>query len=242
MHRRVFDEPGHAHFLTFSCAARRQLLNQDRCKRIVIHHLEAVRAEYDGLCFGFVMMPEHVHALVRFRETGQLSLFKQEWKRRSSISLFDYFEQAGNPIVEHLIRADGTHRIWTPKQYDFNVFTHEKVHARQSREAGFGNDPGRMGLQQCPLVFKPQIRRSGVETHRRVNTRVAKLASSWVQSTRNLSTDVDKKRAFYFHRTSSQSVLSLRPQLGLKQAGPPRSEFTGCGATVTEESSTWPCE
>ena len=77
MHRRVFDEPGHAHFLTFSCAARRQLLNQDRCKRIVIHHLEAVRAEYDGLCFGFVMMPEHVHALVRFRETGQLSLFAQ---------------------------------------------------------------------------------------------------------------------------------------------------------------------
>ena len=87
----------------------------------------AVRAEYDGLCFGFVMMPEHVHALVRFRETDQLSLFKQEWKRCSSISLFDYFEQAGNPIVEHLIREDGTHRIWTPKQYDFNVFTHEKA-------------------------------------------------------------------------------------------------------------------
>ena len=61
MRRRVFDDPGHAHFLTFSCAARRQLLNQDRCKRIVIHHLEAVRAEYDGLCFGFVIIPEHVH-------------------------------------------------------------------------------------------------------------------------------------------------------------------------------------
>ena len=67
------------------------------------------------------------HVLVRFHSTGQLSLFKQEWKRRSSIGLFDCFEQTGNPLVEHLIREDGTHRIRTPKQYDFNVFTHEKA-------------------------------------------------------------------------------------------------------------------
>ena len=127
MRRRVFDDPGHAHFLTFSCAARRKLLNQDRCKRIVIHHLEAVRAEYDGLCFGFVIMPEHVHALVRFQETGQLSLLKQEWKRRSSIGLLDYFERSGSPLVQYLTQTDGTHRVWTPKQYDFNVFTHGKA-------------------------------------------------------------------------------------------------------------------
>ncbi len=127
MRRRIFDEPGHAHFLTFSCAARRQLLNQDRCKRIVLHHLESVRAEYEGICFGFVLMPEHVHALVRFKEPGQLNLFKQEWKRRSSVGLLNYFRESGNPIVEHLTRDDGTHRIWTPKQYDFNVFTHEKA-------------------------------------------------------------------------------------------------------------------
>lgn len=147
MRRRVFDEPGHAHFLTFSCAARRQLLNQDRCKRIVIHHLEKVRAEYDGLCFGFVMMPEHVHALVRFPETGQLSLFKQEWKRRSSISLFDYFEKAGNPIIGHLIREDGTHRVWNPKQYDFNVFTHEKAWEKLQY---MHDNPVKQGLATTP--------------------------------------------------------------------------------------------
>ena len=35
--RRVIDDPQTAHFITFGCDRRRQLLNQDRCKRIVIH-------------------------------------------------------------------------------------------------------------------------------------------------------------------------------------------------------------
>lgn len=125
--RRVIDDPLTAHFITFSCDRRRKLLNQDRCKRIVIHFLEQVRAEYEGLCLGFVVMPEHVHALVRFRESGRVSLFKQEWKRRSSLALLSYFQQTNNPVLTYLTRADGSHRVWTPKQYDFNVFSPDKA-------------------------------------------------------------------------------------------------------------------
>ena len=58
--RRVIDDPQTAHFITFSCDGRRKLLNQDRCKRIVIHFLEGVRAECDGLCLGFVIMRERL--------------------------------------------------------------------------------------------------------------------------------------------------------------------------------------
>ncbi len=125
--RRVIDDISTVHFLTFSCDHRRQLLNQNRCKGIVIHFLEAVRAEFEGLCFGFVIMPEHVHALVRFLQEGQASLFKQEWKRRSSRALVAYFESARNPVLQHITAEDGTHRVWTPKQYDFNVCTQEKA-------------------------------------------------------------------------------------------------------------------
>jgi putative transposase len=125
--RRVYDEPGHAHYVTFSCAGRRQLLNQDRCKRIVIHFLEECRRDLAGICLGFVVMPEHVHVLVRFRQTGSLSLFKQEWKRRSSVKLVDYFTRQRNPVLSYITRADGTHRVWTPKQYDFNVYSRKKA-------------------------------------------------------------------------------------------------------------------
>ena len=125
--RRVIDDPDTAHFITFSCDRRRKLLNQDRCKRIVIHYLEELRAEYGGLCLGFVIMPEHIHVLIRFRERGKLIPFKQEWKRRSSLALIDYFTKAKNPVLEFLTREDGTHRVWTPKQYDFNVRSHSKA-------------------------------------------------------------------------------------------------------------------
>lgn len=125
--RRVIDDPQTAHFITFGCDRRRQLLNQDRCKRIVIHYLEEVRAEYDGLCLGFVIMPDHVHLLIRFRERGRLSLFKQEWKRRSSVALVAYFQKSHNPILKFLTFPDGSHRVWTPKQHDFNVFSHHKA-------------------------------------------------------------------------------------------------------------------
>ncbi len=79
------------------------------------------------MCQGFVIMPEHVHALIRFRERGQLVRFKQEWKRRSSLALLEYFRTTSNPILEFLTRPDGSHRVWTPKQYDFNVITRDKA-------------------------------------------------------------------------------------------------------------------
>ncbi|MEX0701803.1 MAG: hypothetical protein WD069_06875 [Planctomycetales bacterium] len=34
--RRIDDSEGHAQFVTFSCYRRRRLLDDDRCKRIVI--------------------------------------------------------------------------------------------------------------------------------------------------------------------------------------------------------------
>ncbi|MGD9854323.1 MAG: hypothetical protein AB7U20_05165 [Planctomycetaceae bacterium] len=37
--RRVYDSERHAHFVTFSCYRRRELLQHDQAKRIVIGHL-----------------------------------------------------------------------------------------------------------------------------------------------------------------------------------------------------------
>jgi len=125
--RRVYDDDGDSHFITFSCNGRRKLLNQDRCKRIVISKLESTRGAYDGLCFGFVIMPEHVHVLIRFREKGQLSLFKQEWKRQSSVALVEHFTKTNNPVLQYVTDSDGHHQMWIPKQHDFNVWSRKKA-------------------------------------------------------------------------------------------------------------------
>lgn len=64
--RRVYDDEKHIHFVTFSCYRRRQYLQSERARRIMIGHLGSRLTKHDGLCLGFVMMPDHVNALVWF--------------------------------------------------------------------------------------------------------------------------------------------------------------------------------
>ena len=84
MRRKIHDDEKHAQFVTFSCYKRRTLLNPNQSKRIVIGTLGSRLAGQDGICIGFVVMPDHVHALIWFPETGQLSSFMNKWKELTS--------------------------------------------------------------------------------------------------------------------------------------------------------------
>ena len=73
--RAVYDDESHAHYVTFSCYRRRRLLDDDRAKRVVLGVLNAQLASRKASCVGFVVMPDHVHAIVWFPIPGQLSVF-----------------------------------------------------------------------------------------------------------------------------------------------------------------------
>lgn len=90
--RRGYDDEKHIHFVTFSSYRRRHFLEPDIVKRIVIGYLGSRLAKRNGRCLGFVMMPDHVHALVWFPETRQLSPFMNEWKGQSSHALKKLFQ------------------------------------------------------------------------------------------------------------------------------------------------------
>jgi len=85
--RRIHDDEGHAQFVTFSCYRRRRLLDHPRARQVVISLLATELAVHDGACCGFVVMPDHVHAIVWFRENGRLSHFMKQWKQESSVLL-----------------------------------------------------------------------------------------------------------------------------------------------------------
>lgn len=85
--RKLYDDEKHIHFVTFSCYKRRKFLQHERAARIVIGNLGSRLARHNGICLGFVIMSDHVHALIWFPETGQLSPFMNEWKTQSSIAL-----------------------------------------------------------------------------------------------------------------------------------------------------------
>ena len=71
--KRTFDREGHAHFVTFSCDRRR--LEHDRARKVVLGVFYSQLGRQDGRCVGFVVMPDHVHAIVRFPKPDQISHF-----------------------------------------------------------------------------------------------------------------------------------------------------------------------
>jgi hypothetical protein len=59
----------------------------DHLKRILFGHFNKQLTRQNSKGVGFVIMPAHVHAVVWFPETGQLSNFIQGWKRTFSYAI-----------------------------------------------------------------------------------------------------------------------------------------------------------
>lgn len=62
--RITWNEPGHAHFVTYSCVNRLRLLTTDRSRRWVVAAMEDVRRTQEVAIWAYVIMPDHVHLLL----------------------------------------------------------------------------------------------------------------------------------------------------------------------------------
>jgi putative transposase len=122
--RKIFDKEGHAQFVTFSCYRRRRILDADRPKRIVISYLNAQLRRQDGRCLGFVVMPDHVHAIVWFPLGNQLSRFMQQWKRLTSFAIKKHLKTERRAYSHFLDPADP---VWQQKYYSFSIHSEEKL-------------------------------------------------------------------------------------------------------------------
>ncbi len=140
MPRKIYDTLNQAHFVTFSCYRRRRLLDNDRAKRIVVHFLAAQLKNQNGTCIGFVVMPDHVHALLWFAEARMLSTFMNQWKRRSSIQLKKILQQ---DMAAYLSKTQLQDPIWQARYYSFNVYSEVKM---KEKLTYMHNNPVRAGL------------------------------------------------------------------------------------------------
>ena len=147
--RTIHDDALHAHFVTFSCYRRRQLLDDDRAKRVVLGVLKSQLGSRKASCVGFVVMPDHVHAIVWFPVPGQLSVFMQQWKRLSS----HHIGQMVRETFVHYAEKIGDHDpFWQPKYYSFNLYDEKKVREKLTY---MHENPVRAGLvaRPCDWAF-----------------------------------------------------------------------------------------
>lgn len=119
--RKVHDSGGRAHLVTFSCYRRRRLLDDDRAKRIVIHFLDEELKKAGGSCIGFLIMPDHGHALLHFRDSGIISRFIQQWKRKSSNRLKKFLNEH---LRAYVSAVDQGEPMWQVGILRFQGFLH----------------------------------------------------------------------------------------------------------------------
>jgi putative transposase len=141
--KRTYNREGHAHFVTFSCF-RRRLLDHDRPKEVILGVLNSQLALRRGKCIGFVIMPDHVHAIVHFPDPDQISRFMKQWKQRSPVQIKRLF---GGTLSSYARSVDLSEPVWQARYYDFNLFSARKV---EEKLVYMHQDPVRAGLAAHP--------------------------------------------------------------------------------------------
>ena len=138
--RQIYDDELHAQYVTFSCYRRRRLLDHARARQVVMGVLAEELGKHRGICCGFVVMPDHVHAILWFPEAGSLSQFIQVWKSRSGRQLKKFVR---GQLQEYAKSVDRKDPFWQAKYYPFNLCSEKK--AREKLEYMHLN-PVRAGL------------------------------------------------------------------------------------------------
>jgi putative transposase len=133
--------------VTFSCYRRRRLLDHDRAKRIVLGVLHSQLTLQRGRCVDFVVMPDHVHAILWFPEPDQISHFMKQWKQRSSVQIKRW---VASRLPRYAARIDPADPVWQARYHDFNVFTRQKL---EEKLLYMHENPVRAGLVQHPCEW-----------------------------------------------------------------------------------------
>lgn len=145
---RHYDEPGDAHFLTFSCYHRMPLLNKDRSRLWLIQSLQEARQKHAFDLWAWVIMPEHAHLLIWPRlSTCKMKRILADIKRPVGQEAIDWLEVHCPTFLDRLTvrNANRTYRhFWQPGPGQYrNVYDPESAH--QVVEYIHGN-PVRRGL------------------------------------------------------------------------------------------------
>jgi REP-associated tyrosine transposase len=90
--RKAYNEPGHAHELTFSCYKRLPLLSKDRTRIWFTNALDRARRKWKLDLWAYVIMPEHAHVL----------LFPQEDEYDMSMILKSIKQSVARKAINHL--------------------------------------------------------------------------------------------------------------------------------------------
>ena len=141
--RQIIDDLLYAHFVTFSVERRRRLLDHDQPKRILLGVLNEELEQHQANCIGFVIMPDHVHAILWFPEPCMLSKFMHGWNRKSSFHIRNWYRCGDARYFAGFGEGD---KFWQHKYHAFEIYDRSKMEEKLNY---MHQNPVRKGLVEC---------------------------------------------------------------------------------------------
>jgi putative transposase len=90
-------------FVTTTCFKWYHLLATDTCRQIVSDSINFLNKKYDSATLGYVIMPNHIHLIIYFKKTNQLSNWMRDLKKFTSVMIRQEIEKSGNlELLERL--------------------------------------------------------------------------------------------------------------------------------------------
>jgi putative transposase len=151
-----YDDPGHAHYLTFSCFHNQRFLRSERACGWLLDAIRKAKAEVPFDLWAWVFMPEHVHLLLRPRGEMEVSIILSAikvpvakraagWVRREAPQFAPRMldvQPSGKRFLRFWQRGGG---------YDRNIVTIQEL---REKIGYIHNNPLRRGLIQSPADWR----------------------------------------------------------------------------------------
>jgi putative transposase len=133
--RKNFNDPGHAHELTWSCYRRMKLLHSDFACEMVACAINKARITHNFAVWAYVFMPEHIHLLIHPRELEyDIALIRKAIKQAASQRAISHLKKSNPEALDRLkaVNSQGivSHRFWQEGGgYDRNLFSPKAIRA-----------------------------------------------------------------------------------------------------------------
>ena len=147
--QRRFETPRDMRYLTFCCWNKLPLLADDGAKEIVVDHLTLSKDRLGFVLYAWVVMPDHVHALIHPDVTvASVRRILSAFKTRTARLLLGRIRDVGDPVLKVLIDRTGGHHFWMPGGgYDRNIHSREEFYEKADY---IEQNPVRRGMVQRP--------------------------------------------------------------------------------------------
>lgn len=116
-------------FVTTTCYKWYHLLASDSCKKIVTDSINFLNQKYASSLLGYVIMPNHIHLILFFKQGNRLSDWMRDLKKFTSIKIRQQIELDGDfALLERLRIAyrKQVFKVWEDR-FDDVILSNSKL-------------------------------------------------------------------------------------------------------------------